>query len=78
VLIEFTIIKFCRNIFIILPDWAIMIHLVGINNISMIPLLGEAINAMSLCNIPWLRLHGLLWDLPGTVDIVLSCFSSVQ
>jgi hypothetical protein len=30
------------------------------------------------CNIPWLSIHGLLWDLPGTVEIVLSCLSSVQ
>jgi hypothetical protein len=30
------------------------------------------------CNIPWLSMHGLLWDLPGTVEIGLSCLSSVQ
>jgi hypothetical protein len=30
------------------------------------------------CNIPWLSIHGLLRDLPGTVEIVLSCLSSVQ
>jgi hypothetical protein len=34
--------------------------------------------ALVLCNIPWLSMHGLLQDLPGTVDIVLSCLSSVQ
>jgi hypothetical protein len=31
-----------------------------------------------MCNIPWLSIHGLLRDLPGTVEIVLSCLSSVQ
>jgi hypothetical protein len=30
------------------------------------------------CNIPWLSMHGLLRDLPCTVEIVLRCLSSVQ
>jgi hypothetical protein len=38
----------------------------------------KLIKKQFICNIPWLRMHGLLWDLPGTVDIVLSCLSSVQ
>jgi hypothetical protein len=36
------------------------------------------IKHIRLCNIPWLSMHGLLQDLPGTVEIVLSCLSSVQ
>jgi hypothetical protein len=39
---------------------------------------GIELPAEDRCNIPWLSIHGLLRDLPGTVEIVLSCLSSVQ
>jgi hypothetical protein len=38
----------------------------------------SSVTEFTQCNIPWLSMQGLLRDLPGTVEIVLSCLSSVQ
>jgi hypothetical protein len=40
--------------------------------------LRELLKEHGFCNIPWLSMHGLLRDLPGTVEIVLICLSSVK
>jgi hypothetical protein len=50
----------------------------GLVNLKPLKIAIQVGNAEDICNIPWLSMHGLLWDLPGTVQIVLSFLSSVQ